>query len=93
MKKALILGGILASMIVVGQGGWRSANAQGGNTYRVAETGQEKFIREQKEATDRANAQADRIRAEKAAADADRERVRDNQGPREGDADRGGKDD
>jgi len=56
----------------------------------MAETDQEKFIREQKEATDRANAQADRIRAEKAAADADHERIKDNQGPREGD---GGKDD
>jgi hypothetical protein len=57
----------------------------------MAETAQEKFIREQKEATERANAEADRIRAEKAAADADRERIRDNQGPREG-GEGGGKD-
>jgi hypothetical protein len=45
----------------------------------VAETEHERFMREQREATERANAQAERIRAETAAANADRERIRENQ--------------
>jgi hypothetical protein len=44
----------------------------------MPETEHDKFMREQKEATDRANAQAERIRAETAAAEADRDRIKNN---------------
>jgi len=49
----------------------------------MTETEHEKFIREQKEATERANAHAERIAAEHAAAKADQDRIRENQGERE----------
>lgn len=50
----------------------------------MAETAHEKYIREQKEATERANADKERIEAERGAAQADRERIKENQGEREG---------
>ncbi|UNZ49319.1 hypothetical protein [Agrobacterium tumefaciens] len=45
----------------------------------MGETEHQKYLREQKEATERAEAEAARIRAEEDARDADQRRIRDNQ--------------
>lgn len=45
----------------------------------MGETEHQKYLREQKEATERAEADAARIRAEEDARDADQRRIRDNQ--------------
>jgi hypothetical protein len=52
----------------------------------MAETEHDRFMREQREATERANAQRERIEAERGLAQAERDQITDRQGNREGGA-------